>query len=132
MNKRHLSGILFIVMIMVSGCTLANKSEAAVKLPPNDAKIYQNNVIVSQNSIQKQNVQNVQNSSIKLLAQKKQQPIAQITFRQGNKGSKVKEIQQKLNKFGYKLYADGDFGRLTYYAVIDFQMRNKLDRKSVV
>mgnify|MGYP001567698816 CR=1 FL=1 len=46
--------------------------------------------------------------------------------------SKIKEIQQKLNKFGYKLYADGDFGRLTYYAVIDFQMRNKLNKDGIV
>ncbi|MBZ9608825.1 L,D-transpeptidase family protein [Clostridium estertheticum] len=129
MNKRYLSGIVFIVVVMISGCTLANKSEAAVKLPPSDAKIYQTNVRMSQNSIQKENVQN---NSIKLLAQKKQQPIAQIILKQGNKGSKVKEIQQKLNKFGYKLYADGDFGRLTYYAVIDFQMRNKLIKDGIV
>lgn len=120
MKKKYLSGILFIVMIMISECTLVNKSEAAVKLPSSDAKIYQNRGTVSQNN------------SIKLLAQKKQQPMVQTIFKQGNKGSKIKEIQQKLNKFGYKLYADGDFGRLTYYAVIDFQMRNKLNKDGIV
>ena len=44
----------------------------------------------------------------------------------------MKDIQIKLNKFGYKLNADGNFGKLTYNAVMDFQMRNKLTRNGVV
>ena len=111
MNKKHLSGIFFTFMIILFGSTLANKDSESVKLPTSNSVLYQNNV---------------------MLAQKNQQTIVKTTFRKGDKGTKVKEIQQKLNKFGYKLYVDGDFGRLTYNAVIDFQMRNKLIRDGIV
>ena len=131
MNKRYLPCILFIFMIIFSGCTLANKNKGSAKLPVTDAKAYQNNGTVSENNKPKENVQNnsnkiTQNKSIKPGDSKKQLPIVQTTFKQGDRGKKVKEIQQKLNKFGYKLYADGDFGFATYYAIINFQMRNKI------
>ena len=116
-------------MIILSGCTLTNKVSGFTKLPPTDTKMYENNLIVSRNTISKANVQN---NSIKRVVQKKQLPVVQTIFKQGNKGTKVKEIQQKLNKFGYKLYVDGNFGRLTYYAVMDFQIRNKIFKDGIV
>ena len=133
MRKRYLSYILLIFMLILSSC----KARASVKVLPADAKVYQNNGIVSQNNIPKEKVQNNSNNinkdkSIKLVASRKQQAIVQTTFKQGDKGNKVKEIQQKLNKFGYKLYVDGDFGRSTYYAVMDFQMRNKILKDGIV
>ena len=110
-------------MIILSGCTLANKAKDSGPLPPTDTKISQNNGTVSQNNIPKENVQN---NSTNLEPTKEQEPIVQTTLRQGDKGNKVKELQQSLNKFGYKLYLDGDFGSLTYNAIVDFQMRNKI------
>lgn len=41
----------------------------------------------------------------------------------GDKGEDVKALQQKLNKFGYNLAIDGDFGQATYSAVRDFQSK---------
>jgi len=127
MNKKYLSCILFILMIILSGCTLANKDSDSAKLPIADS-LYQSNVTVFQNKVYTTN----QVKSIKAEPQNDQHPIVETTFKQGDKGNKVKEIQQKLNKFGYKLYVDGDFGRLTYYAVMDFQMKNKLLKDGIV
>lgn len=53
-------------------------------------------------------------------------------FKQGENGDKIKEIQQKLNKFGYNLAVDGSFGSSTYTAVVDFQNRNKISADGVV
>ena len=44
----------------------------------------------------------------------------------GDKGETVKQLQELLNKFGYKLVVDGDFGNLTENAVKDFQSKNGL------
>lgn len=41
-------------------------------------------------------------------------------------GNRCLELQQKLNKIGYKLVEDGDFGVNTYNALIDFQKKNGL------
>ena len=41
-------------------------------------------------------------------------------------GTRCTELQTKLNKIGYKLTVDGDFGNLTFLAVIDFQGKNGL------
>ena len=115
-------------MIALCGCTLENKAKDSEQLPSSEEK-------VSQSSIPQENVQNsAQNNSYNINQDKntkpeppkEQQPIVQTTFKQGDKGDKVKEIQQKLNKFGYKLDVDGDFGPSTYYAVMDFQMKNNL------
>ena len=116
-------------MIILSGCTLANKDRDSAKLPITDSLLYQNNVKII---IKRKSNTTNQVKSIKAEPQNNQQAIVQTIFKQGDKGNKVKEIQQKLNKFGYKLYVDGDFGRLTYYAVMDFQMRNKLRKDGIV
>ena len=149
MNKRYLSIILVILMIILSGCTAADKNSVTTKLPPIGAKVYQKNTILFQendvlfkNDIPKASTQNtsynikenavIKNVVIKTITSKKKQPVIQTTFKQGDKGSRVKDIQVKLNKFGYKLYADGNFGKVTYNAVIDFQTRNKLPRDGIV
>jgi len=128
MNKKYLSCILFILMIILNGCTLANKDIESQKLPIADSLLYQNNGTVYQNKIYISN----QVKSIVAETQNKQPTIVKITIKKGDNGYKVKEIQQKLNKFGYKLKVDGDFGLLTYYAVIDFQMRNNLLKDGIV
>lgn len=44
----------------------------------------------------------------------------------GDRGREVKLLQEKLNKKGAKLEADGDFGRATMAAVMAFQAANGL------
>ena len=44
----------------------------------------------------------------------------------GSNGAEVKTLQEKLNKFGYGLVVDGDFGQKTGAAVKDFQSKNGL------
>lgn len=47
-------------------------------------------------------------------------------IKKGSKGESVKWLQYELNKHGYKLSVDGDFGAKTEAAVKDFQSKNKL------
>ena len=44
-----------------------------------------------------------------------------MTLKKGSKGAEVKELQNKLNKLGYGLTVDGDFGTKTHNAVMHFQ-----------
>lgn len=115
-------------MIILSGTTLATKDNESAKLTIVDSSLYKNNVTVYLNKIYTSN----QVKGIVIETQNKQQAIGTTTLKQGDKGNKVKEIQQKLNKFGYKLYVDGDFGSTTYNAVIDFQMKNNLLKDGIV
>lgn len=57
---------------------------------------------------------------------------APIVYKKGDRGTAVKTIQQKLNKFGYKLAVDGIFGSATHNAVTDFQKRRKLKATGIV
>ncbi len=50
----------------------------------------------------------------------------------GCTGDKVKELQTKLNKIGYGLTVDGDFGPKTEIAVASFQGHNSLTPTGVV
>lgn len=58
--------------------------------------------------------------------------VTQSFIKQGSSGQSVRELQQKLNKLGYKLIVDGEFGSLTYNAVIDFQRKHNLEVDGVV
>ena len=53
-------------------------------------------------------------------------------LRKGSKGSSVKDLQEKLNKLGYNLVVDGDFGDKTRSAVLDFQRRSNIEVDGVV
>lgn len=44
-----------------------------------------------------------------------------MVLKNGSKGAEVKELQNKLNKLGYGLTVDGDFGTKTHNAVMHFQ-----------
>jgi peptidoglycan hydrolase-like protein with peptidoglycan-binding domain/GH25 family lysozyme M1 (1,4-beta-N-acetylmuramidase) len=59
-------------------------------------------------------------------------PAPKPELKKGDNGSSVKELQTKLNKFGYKLTVDGDFGDNTEKAVKAFQKKNKLSVDGVV
>lgn len=53
-------------------------------------------------------------------------------LRKGSAGSLVLELQKDLNKLGYGLSEDGDFGPKTETAVIDFQKKAGLDPDGIV
>ncbi|MCD3216067.1 murein L,D-transpeptidase [Clostridium botulinum C] len=55
-----------------------------------------------------------------------------IPLKLGSNGNEVKALQQKLNKFGYKINLDGIFGHSTEIAIYDFQKRNDLARDAIV
>lgn len=50
----------------------------------------------------------------------------------GDRGEDVRRIQEALNRVGNRVTADGNFGRGTRQAVIDFQRRNGLPTDGVV
>ncbi|KNY25018.1 phosphodiester glycosidase family protein [Pseudobacteroides cellulosolvens] len=54
------------------------------------------------------------------------------TIKKGNKGDNVVNLQKSLNKLGYSLVTDGDFGNKTDMAVRDFQKRKGLVVDGVV
>lgn len=59
-------------------------------------------------------------------------PLSTGLPRLGSKGFKVRDIQAMLNRAGYSLKIDGDFGNATHLAVIDFQEKNMLVADGVV
>lgn len=54
------------------------------------------------------------------------------TYKKGDKGDKVVEIQKRLIKYGYELDTDGDFGNATFNAIWDFQGRLGLSRDGII
>ena len=50
----------------------------------------------------------------------------------GSKGSSVKDLQEKLNKLGYNLVVDGEFGDKTENAVLDFQSKSNIEVDGIV
>jgi peptidoglycan hydrolase-like protein with peptidoglycan-binding domain len=53
-------------------------------------------------------------------------PIRDDSYTQWNSGTEVLVIQGKLIKLGYKLSADGYFGKITFDAIKDFQTKHGL------
>jgi hypothetical protein len=53
-------------------------------------------------------------------------------YKKGDKGKKVKLIQEWLSLHGFGLKLDGDFGPATFYAVKEFQKKQKLTADGVV
>lgn len=121
--------ILFMFIFILSGCDVVSKDKASVKSPV-ASEVYPNNT--PQPNVQNNSNKINQDKNIKIESPKVQQIKLKTTFKQGDKGDKVKEIQQKLNKFGYKLNVDGDFSNATNNAVMDFQMRNKMLKDGIV
>lgn len=58
--------------------------------------------------------------------------MARATLQRGSKGSAVSELQTILNKNGYNLTVDGDFGANTEAAVRDYQTKNGLGVDGIV
>lgn len=58
--------------------------------------------------------------------------MARATLQRGSKGSDVSELQTILNKSGYNLTVDGDFGAKTEEAVRDYQTKNGLGVDGIV
>lgn len=54
------------------------------------------------------------------------EPNQPKVIRKGDKGENVKLLQEELNKVGYKLTTDGDFGPGTEKAIMDFQKKKGL------
>ena len=53
-------------------------------------------------------------------------------IKKGMKGESVKWLQWWLNQYGHGLVLDGDYGRLTYTALIDFQQKHTYQGQKLV
>lgn len=60
------------------------------------------------------------------------EPASNTSFRQGDKGDNIKQMQNMLVTLGYLDSADGDFGPKTTYAVKKFQSDKKLTTDGIV
>lgn len=58
--------------------------------------------------------------------------MAYKTIQYGSSGEEVKKLQTELNKYGYKLDIDGQFGSKTQSAVKDYQKKNNLSVDGIV
>lgn len=58
--------------------------------------------------------------------------MSYTTIQYGSSGSEVKKLQEELNKKGYKLDVDGQFGSKTQSAVKDYQKKNGLSVDGIV
>ncbi len=58
--------------------------------------------------------------------------MAYSTIRYGSSGTHVKKLQEQLNKNGYNLSVDGQFGSKTQAAVNDYQKKNGLTVDGIV
>lgn len=56
----------------------------------------------------------------------------QLPLKKGSYGPDVVELQNRLNKLGYSLSKDGQFGNSTEKAVLDFQRKNSLVDDGIV
>jgi peptidoglycan hydrolase-like protein with peptidoglycan-binding domain len=64
---------------------------------------------------------------------KKWKPLySHLVFREGDMGGGTREIQTGLNRLGYGLNVDGEFGPLTEDAVMQFQITQGLEADGVV
>lgn len=64
---------------------------------------------------------------------KKWKPLySRLVFREGDMGGGTREIQTGLNRLGYALNVDGEFGPLTEEAVIQFQIAHGLEADGIV
>ncbi len=58
--------------------------------------------------------------------------FAAIAFRQGDQGTEIAEVQARLERLGYDVIADGDFGIATVEAVKDFQKTHGMTADGLV
>ena len=58
--------------------------------------------------------------------------MAYSTIQYGSSGEEVKKLQTELNKHGYNLEVDGQFGSKTQSAVKDYQKKNNLSVDGIV
>lgn len=122
-----LIGILGIIIFSLSACTssLFNiGSASAQKLSANK------NTDDKKDSL---NINNTSNIKLPSVEEKKiVPPLPRDVLKAGDRGDDVKEIQKRLNKFGYTVDEDGNFGEQTVYAVMDFQHRHNLINDGIV
>ncbi|MFE1748415.1 peptidoglycan-binding protein [Coleofasciculus sp. H7-2] len=60
------------------------------------------------------------------------QALAQRALKQGDRGSEVRELQERLQERGFSVPATGNFGSQTRNAVIRFQQANRLTPDGIV
>ena len=126
--KRHasLAALLLIPMIIFSSCTLNQKSP-----PTSAATEKQESSVPAPQQSEKPSTEKP--SKVETPTPSTQPaPAVIISCKLGDSGDMIKEIQQKLNKFGYGLTADGNFGKLTHNAVVNFQKSNKMKADGIV
>lgn len=71
-------------------------------------------------------------SILEYFGMKYEEPLYNVVLKEGDSGEAVKELQNLLNKYSYKLKPDGIFGKITLGAVKDFQRTHNLTADGIV
>lgn len=134
---RQIFGIIcFITVLLSSGCTSTGQSanpgadslaiSSGKTLKINRAGNLEDKPVISGTG-KTNNAASKTNTQLQAQAE-----IQKTTFKAGDKGKQVVEIQKKINKFGYSITADGDYGEETEYIVMDFQFRHNLEINGII
>lgn len=135
-KKRVLIAICILIIVFISGCISEKLSENDFKAKPTPIIESKTNNENNTTDIGKKNdnsdtiKQNKQTVNEK--SDKAKEKEIKIPYKKGDNGDEIKEVQHMLNKFGYRIVEDGIFGNNTYFAVLDFQRRNKITVNGLV
>ena len=129
MKRNLLIGIIGIIIIII--CIFFARSRLA-----DMGSALAHNLSFSKSSDNKKDNPKVNSAgNVNLPSPKEKKPAPpppRDVLKAGDKGNDVKDIQKRLNKFGYTVDEDGDFGEQTVYAVMDFQHRHGLTTDGIV
>lgn len=130
---KHVLMIALIISIMMGGCS-SNRQQAVL------GEKGENSVSSSQKSAEsdEKNESKPKEGNVAVETKKETPPpavpveVKPTVFKLGDKGEEVMKIQQRLVAYGYPVKPDGDFGRGTHNAIVDFQRRLGLGVDGVV
>lgn len=132
MKKNFVLEIIVIILLLLTGCDNMNHQTNDLAISNSQRlKISRAGDLNDKPSANKTaKAENTSNKNTKQL--QSDLDTSQTTFKAGDKGEQVKDIQKQINKFGYNVTADGAYGEETEYAVMDFQFRHHIEISGII
>jgi lipoprotein-anchoring transpeptidase ErfK/SrfK len=128
--------LIFIITFSLTACKNNSSTKEKIDYDIKNEKIVkeENSKIVTTDNdkfVDSENsIESPSNSLI--IAQPNFEEFKPVVLKLGASGEIVRMLQVKLNKFGYSLNLDGNFGQQTLNAIFDFQRRNNIALNEIV